>query len=229
MRIRVAVEDIEPDHWVAWALDLPACFSSEISAEGAIRNAPQKIAEHFAWLLIRDKLSLVVNEPIEVEVVETFHSFASKENPNYLVNGLFDDDRRALGYWDVKIALRLLDWTRQDLLSVLQTAYKNQYIKVLSSEARGSIAEVLNHIAISENWYFNQLGFGLEQSRLPKDALEKLAMVRANSREQLIKMIGDNRVTKNCDELWSGRKIMRRTLWHERDHFQQVIQLLTRG
>jgi hypothetical protein len=28
MRIRIAVEDIEPNHWIAWAFDLPACYSS---------------------------------------------------------------------------------------------------------------------------------------------------------------------------------------------------------
>lgn len=35
MRIRLAVEDIEPNHWVAWALDLPACYSSTATASAA--------------------------------------------------------------------------------------------------------------------------------------------------------------------------------------------------
>jgi len=228
MRIRVAVEDMEPNHWIAWALDLPACFSSEITAEAAVSNAPHIIAEHFTWLWNRDKMSLVVNDAIEVEVVETFHSFASQQDPTYTVNAFFEDDRRALGYWDIKIALRILDWTRQDLLAVLQAASQEQLTRVFPGEKQGSIAGIMNHLATSENWYFEQLECGLDQSQLPNNLWEKLTTVRANTRQQLVRLIGEDRVTRNCDELWSARKIMRRTLWHERDHFQQIIKLLVR-
>lgn len=226
MRIRLAVEDIELNHWLAWALDLPACFSSAITAADAVAHAPQKIAEHFSWLLNHDGLLLIVNEPIEVEVVETFHSFASNEDPDYVVNAFFEDDRRPLGYWDIEIALRLLDWTRQDLLDVIQSTTQDQLTKAISGEVRGSITGILNHVAIAENWYFDQLGCGLEQQQLPSNPMEKLVIVRANTRAQLVKLNGYEQLTKNCDELWSARKIVRRTLWHERDHTQQITQLL---
>ena len=226
MHIRLAVEDMEPNHWIAWALNLHACFSSATTAADAVAYAPQKIAEYFSWLLNHNSLLPAVNEPIEVEVIETFHSFASSEDPEYIVNALFDDDRRPLGYWDVETALRLLDWTRQDLLGVIHSTTQDQLAKVLKGEVRGSITGILNHVASAENWYFNQLGCGLEQSHLPGDSLEKLARVRANTQEQLVKLIGDEQIKKNRDELWSARKIMRRTLWHERDHTQQIVQLL---
>jgi uncharacterized damage-inducible protein DinB/predicted RNase H-like HicB family nuclease len=226
MRIHLAVEDVEPNHWIAWALDLPACFSSATTIADAVAHAPQKIAEYFSWLLSHDSLLLIVNEPIEVEVVEIFHSFVSSEAPDYIVNAFFKDDRCPLGYWDVEIALRLLDWTRQDLLSVIHLTTQDQLTKAIPGEVRGSITGILNHVAIAENWYFNQLGYSLERAQLPSDSLEILALVRANTREQLVKLIGNERITKNCDELWSARKIVRRTLWHERDHTQQIMQLL---
>jgi uncharacterized damage-inducible protein DinB len=226
MHIHLAVEDMEPNHWIAWALNLPACFSSATTAANAVAYAPQKIAEYFSWLLIHSSLLPAVNEPIEVEVIETFHSFASSEDPEYIVNALFDDDRRPLAYWDVEIALRLLNWTRQDLLSAIQSITQEQLTKAISGERRGSITGILNHIAIAENWYFEKSGRGLEWAKLPDDPLEKIAIVRANTHEQLVKLIGDKQITKNCDELWSARKIMRRTLWHERDHTQQIVQLL---
>jgi hypothetical protein len=28
MPYRVAVEDIEPQHWVAWVVDVPGCFAT---------------------------------------------------------------------------------------------------------------------------------------------------------------------------------------------------------
>jgi uncharacterized damage-inducible protein DinB len=227
MHIRLAVEDVEPNHWIAWALDLPACYSSATTIADTVAYAPQKIAEYFSWLLDHDNLLLIVNEPIEVEVVETFHSFVSSNDPDYIVNAFFEDDRRPWGYWDDEIALRLLNWTRQDLLGVIHSTTQEQLTKAIMGEVRGSITGILNHVAIAENWYFNQLGYGLEQAQLPSDPLEKLIVVRANSRKQLVKLIGDERITKNCDELWSARKIVRRTLWHERDHTQQSMQLLT--
>jgi uncharacterized damage-inducible protein DinB len=226
MRIHLAVEDMEPNHWIAWAIILPACFSSATTAVDAVAHAPQKITEYFSWLLAHNNLSPVVDEPIEVEVIETFHSFASSEDPEYIVNALFDDDRRPLGYWDVEIALRLLNWTRQDLLSAIRSITQEQLTKEISGETRGSITGILNHIATAENWYFEQLGRGLERAKLSDDTLEKIAIVRANTQEQLVKLVSDKRITKNCDELWSARKIMRRTLWHERDHTQQIVQLL---
>jgi uncharacterized damage-inducible protein DinB len=225
MHIRLAVEDIEPNHWIAWALDLPACYSSARTMADAITHAPKKIVEYYSWISKHDKSTPFVDEPLEVQIVETFQSRASREDPDYLVNAFFEDDRRPLGYWEVAIALQLLDWTRQDLLGVIQGVSPIQLTETFSGEARGSITGILNHIAGAENWYFGQLGLG--QGDLPADPLEKLEMVRRNSRKQLIKLVGDEQVLQNCDELWSGRKIVRRTLWHERDHTQHILQLLS--
>jgi uncharacterized damage-inducible protein DinB len=227
MPIHIAVEDMEPDHWIAWAIDLPVCFSSATTAADAVAHAPQKITEYFSWLLAHDPGLPAVIQPIEVEVIETFHSFACREDPEYIVNAFFEDDRRPLGYWDVEIALRLLNWTRQDLFGTIQSIPPEQLAKGISGEKRGSIAGILNHIATAENWYFEQLDCGVERATLSGEPLEKIAIVRANTREQLLRWIGDKRITKNCEELWSARKIVRRTLWHERDHTQQIVQLLS--
>ena len=226
MHIYLAVEDMEPNHWIAWALNLPACFSSATTTADAIAHSPQRVAEYFSWLSQHDSSLPIVNEQIETEVVETFQSFLSCEDPDYIVNAFFKDDRRPLGYWDADISLRLMSWTRQDLLSAIQSINQEQLTKAIPGEAHGSIAGILNHVAIAENWYFNQLGCGLERARLPDAPLEKLAQVRTNTGEQLVKLIGNEQITKSCNEVWSARKVMRRTLWHERDHTQHIIQLL---
>jgi uncharacterized damage-inducible protein DinB len=229
MRIRLVVEDMEPNHWIAWAVDLPGCFSSATTAQSAIAKAPQKIIEHFSWLSKHDNSLLVVNDTdtIETEVVETFQSFPSSEDPDYIVNAFFESDRQPLGYWDFEIALRLLTWTRQDLLDVLHSVSQDSLNKPIPDEVRGSIAGIIAHVAVAENWYLDQLGYGLAQADLPKDPLEKLERVRSNTREQLAKLIGDDRITKNSDELWSARKVLRRTLWHEQDHTQHIVRLLS--
>lgn len=226
MRIRLAVEDMEPNHWIAWAVDLPGCFSSATTAQSAIANASQKVLEYFSWLSKHDGSLLVVDDTIETEVIEAFQSFPSIEDPYYIVNAFFEIDRQPLGYWDIEIALRLLAYTRQDLLDAVHSVSQDSLTESIPDEVRGSIAGIIDHIAVAENWYFGQLGYGLAPTDLPKDPLEKLKRVRANTREQLIKLAGDKRITRDFDELWSARKAVRRSLWHERDHTQHISRLV---
>jgi hypothetical protein len=226
MRYRLAVEDMESDHWIAWVLDLPACFSSARTQTDAVARSPGCITEYYTWLKGHDGSLPAMVEPVEVEIVETFHSFPCSDDPDYLVNAFFDDDRRSLDYWTVEITLRLLQWTRQDLLKVVQPVSKEQLNKPVAGELRGSIAGLLEHVAFAENWYFDQIGLGLNQAQLPDDPFDMLSVVRANTRAHLVKLIGDERIYKDRDESWSARKVIRRTLWHERDHTRHILKLL---
>ncbi len=226
MRYRLSIEDMEPNHWVVWVLDLPACFSSAQTPVDAVALAPGRISAYYSWLSSHDSSLPVITESIEVEIVETFHSFASTQDQEYLVNAFFEDDRRPPNYWDVELALRLLQWTRQDLLKVVQSATQEQLSRPMVCEVRGSIAGIIKHIAGAENWYFDQLDLALDRAQLPDDPLDMLKAVRTNTRAQLVKLMGNERITKNCDELWSARKVIRRTLWHERDHTQHIAHLL---
>jgi len=227
MSYRLAVEDIEANHWIAWVLDLPACFSSAQTETEAVTRAPERIAAYYSWLSGHDPSLPEVDRPFEVELVETFRSFTSSEDPEYLVNAFFEDDRRPLTYWDVVVVLRLLQCTRRDLLNVLGTAPSEQPHQTLAGEVHGSILGLVEHVAGAENWYLGQLDLALQRVQLLANPLERLQAVRANTRVQLVKLIGRERITENCDELWSARKVVRRTLWHERDHTQHIARLLS--
>jgi predicted RNase H-like HicB family nuclease len=218
MIYRVGVEDIEPNHWLGWVLDLPGCFSAAASEAEAIARVPAAIAAYYAWLARQDSTLPLTTGPGEVRVVESFRAFSDPNDPTYLVNAFFEEDRRPLSYWDVTVALRLLDWTRQELQQVLRPATPEQLA--------GPIGKLVKHIANAENWYFSRLALGLDPSHLPPDPVERLAAVRANARSQLIYLIGDEQIASLNSEQWSARKILRRTLWHERDHTRQLRQLL---
>jgi predicted RNase H-like HicB family nuclease len=226
MRFRIAVEDIEPDHWIAWALDLPGCYSSAKTSDEAVARVPESIAGYFSWVSRYDSALPVPQEPAEIEIVERFRSFPSRKDPEYLVNAFFDDDRRLVGYWDVVTAQRLLDWSRASLFQIIQTADRRKLARPIPGEVQGSIAGILGHIAGAENWYLGMLGLALEQNRIPEDPLERLEQVRLRAGEQFWKLIGEARITENKDEQWSARKIIRRTLWHERDHARHIERLL---
>ena len=226
MHYRLAIEDMEPNHWIAWVLDLPACFSPAKTRDEAIDNTPEVIAQYFVWLVNHNSALPVSNATIETEVVESFQSFPSEKDPEYIVNAIFNDGRRPMGYWEVEVVAGLLDWTRQDLLSVLNSMISTDLNKPIAGEVQGSIAGILRHIAIAEDWYFSQLGFALERWQIPKDPYGMLKTVRENTQKQLIKLVGTEQITENNSEQWSARKVLRRTLWHERDHTQHITKLL---
>jgi uncharacterized damage-inducible protein DinB/predicted RNase H-like HicB family nuclease len=227
MHYRLAVEDIEPSHWVAWALDLPGCFSPAKTSADAIAAAPRRIGEYFSWVREYDPRSPLPPEAVETDVVETFHSFPSKDDPEYIVNAFFEDDRRPLSYWDVIASLRLLEWTRQDLLQVIASVDESRLQMTIPGETFKSISGIIRHVAGAENWYFGHMSLALEWAALPDDSLKKIELIRKNTKEQIWKLMGETRITEAQNEKWSGRKVIRRTLWHERDHTQHIQQLLT--
>ncbi len=228
MCYRLAVEDVEPDHYVCWVLDLLGCFSSGRDVSAAVAGAPAAITDYYVWIRRQDSSVPVVTGPFEVTVVEEFRAQPSSEDPEYLVNAFFDDDRRPLSYWEVAAGLRLLGWSRQDLLNVVEILLPEELHQPISGEDRGTIAGVLTHVAGAENWYFGQLDRSIKESALPDDTFARLEAVRANSRSQLISMIADGRIVEHRGERWSARKVLRRTLWHERDHVRHIVQLAER-
>jgi predicted RNase H-like HicB family nuclease len=226
MRYRLALEDMETKQWIAWVLDLPGCFSSGATTEEAIARAPKAINAYFAWLGRHHRTLRAPAEPPELDIVQTFHAFPARDNPQYIVNAFFDDDRRPLSYWDVVVALRLLTWTRLDLWNLLRPLTPTEFERPRSDKENTSIASIVGHIQRAENWFLSHLNLGLEAEQLPDNPLGKLVAVRAHTRKQIPWMIGRRRTTKVQDETWSARKILRRLIWHERDHTAHIAQLL---
>lgn len=96
----------------------------------------------------------------------------------------------------------------------------------IPGEKRDSIAGVLDHIAWAEWWYFDRLNQAFPRSEMPGDPLTKLEKVRAQTRARLPKLVGDAQVVERVGEQWSARQVLRRTLWHERDHIEQIKELM---
>jgi len=224
MLYRIGVEDIEPNHWVAWVFELPGCFSKALNREDAVANAPLRIAEYFKWLSSHNYKAPRVAEPIEVEVIESFNSFVSEGD--YIVNAFFKDDRRLLSHDEIEHVLRLLEYTRSDLLQVIQQIPSDQLDKLLRGEVQGSLRGILNHVAWAEWWYFDRLNLAFKEEQMPSNIMSRLEKVRVHTRRQLLQLVSNTTITERIGEQWSARKIVRRTLWHERAHTQQIIRYL---
>jgi uncharacterized damage-inducible protein DinB len=222
MRYRVGVEDIEPNHYVAFVFNLPGCFNSAGTEAEAVNTVPEQIMAYYDWIIQHDPSLVVPTPSFSVEVAETFQALPSPSDPDYLVNAFFADDQRPLGYWDVVTAQRLLEWSRKDLFDIVQTIPSAQLHQPIPTEVRGSVAGILEHIAGAENWYLSHFELALDRTVLPNDPLERLMAVREHSHRQLM---GDEHVHEDNGEQWSARKLVRRMLWHERDHTRHIKQI----
>ncbi len=58
------------------------------------------------------------------------------------------------------------------------------------------------------------------------DPLAKLEKARAQTRARLPELVGAAQIVERVGERWSARKVLRRTLWHERDHTQHIAKLI---
>ncbi len=126
MQYRVAVEDIEPAHFVAWVLDLPGCFGRGPTADTAIRDVPLQIQTYYQWVIQYDQQLVIGPMPTTITVVEHFQARPSSTDTEYIVNACFADDHRPLTYWDVVTALQLLRWTRATLLVLINNLTAKQ-------------------------------------------------------------------------------------------------------
>jgi hypothetical protein len=222
---RLAIEDIEPQRFVAWALDLPGCFGRGPTAAEALDAAPGAIADYFAWAAAHDPATPRPSAAVETRLVESFTARPSAQRPGYLINAFFEDDRRALAFWDVAVALRVLEWSREDLLRLLASLPGDLLRRVAPRQGPRSIADVVEHAAGAENWYFSHLGLAIDRAGLPADPIARLHAVRVHARSVLPDLVGDDRVIERYGEFWSARKIVRRMLWHERVHAAQIARV----
>ncbi|MEN4042500.1 MAG: DinB family protein, partial [Anaerolineaceae bacterium] len=126
----------------------------------------------------------------------------------------------------VQRGLKVLSFSRADLLELIKDLPEETLDREYAGE-RWSIRGIVRHIANAEWWYQTRLGLeNLDRRALPENIHERLAVVRARSEEILPQLEGKVNVAGIEGELWSPRKMLRRSAWHERDHIEHIRKLL---
>ena len=137
----------------------------------------------------------------------------------------FEHDWKPLTATDIEHGLKLLEWSRSDLLSIVQKLTPEQWRYKKEGE-RWDIAGIVNHIGGAEWWYLDRLGLAFPRDEVPKEPVERLAKVRNLMNEVLPTLKDVDQVLGMDGEFWSPRKVLRRALWHERDHTEHIQKLL---
>jgi uncharacterized damage-inducible protein DinB len=209
MAYAVGVEDIEPDHWVAWAFAHPGLTGKGSTPDEAVASLRTALREG------------------DIQITEQFRAYPSEEDPNYLVNAFFEDDKRPLAADEVRTALGELEKSRQELLLLVSRVPLDVLAQPIPGEVFGSVQGILRHIARAEWWYCDRLDGAAAWTTLPGEPFAALAVSRDNTRAWLPTLVGDGRTATLQGETWSARKVLRRTVWHERDHIQHITARLT--
>jgi uncharacterized damage-inducible protein DinB len=230
MKFAIGIENNFENRSLAWVLGHPGCFVYGPNSDSALAAAPQAILDYSAWIASRNRgESWVDTNRIELVLTDTWEVYTIDERFNlavegYEVNAWFLDDWKPLTVEDVERAAQLLAWSRMDLLEAVYGLSP----EAMNADHPGewwSIAGILNHIDGGEQWYLDRLGLVFPRQHLAKDPFERLSETRAQLVDALPALVGSTQVVGVEGEFWSPRKLLRRALWHERDHTAHILRL----
>jgi hypothetical protein len=232
MRFRVGIENNnEGIRSIAWVLDHPGCFAYGGDEQEALANAFIAIREYAKWIDKHEKSWVPLDAEIEIHAEQIWidytinEEFDRVEKDGYDVEPFFEHDWKLLNAIDIEHGLKLLEWSRADLLAVIEKLTPGQWAYQKEGE-RWDITGIVNHIGGAEWWYLDRLGMAFPRAEVPKEPLERIKKVR-NLMDAVLPTLKDvNQVVGMDGELWSPRKVLRRALWHERDHTEHIRKLL---
>jgi len=230
MRLQVGIENNFEGRSLAWVLGHPGCFAYGIDGEGAYAALPQVVVDYAAWIAAHNQGECWVDSRhIELQWAETWDVYTIDEaydlaEQGYEVNAFFRHDWKPLMEEDIQCGQLLLAWSRMDLLATVA----NLSLEALATRHPGErwdLSGILKHVGGAEWWYLDRLGFAFSPQEVPDDPFERLDVVRKHLLQALPRLTGVTQVVGVDGEIWSPRKLLRRTLWHERDHTIHILKL----
>jgi hypothetical protein len=234
LKLLVALENNVEGRSLAWALEFPGCFAYGADPPSALVVLPEAFRGYFEWIQSHSPAeTLPFPEGVEVDLVESWDVYAIDGGFNvapqgeYDVNAWFRHDWVPLSEGEVQRASRLLAWSREDLLAAVQ-GLSGASLQAERTGERWSIASILKHVGGAEWWYLDRLGLAFPRQEVLDDPFQRLERVRLRLLEVLPSLIGSRQVVGVDGEFWSPRKLVRRLVWHERDHTAHILGLKIR-
>jgi hypothetical protein len=234
MIFQAGIENNNEGRTIAWALEHPGCFAYGVNADGALLNLEGALSKYAGWILRHDtrtwlsfadsEIDIIINGVWDVYYINDDMDKAT-EVDGYNVNSFFPYDWKPLTALEVRHGMDLLTWSREDLLKSVQGLSPAKLDATYSGE-RWSINGILGHIGGAEWGYLERLGLAFPREQLPEEPLARLEKVRKHLASTLYKLGGLKQVIGVDGEFWSPRKLLRRTLWHEREHTEHIRKLL---
>lgn len=232
MLIRIGIENNNEGRCLAWALDYPGCFAYGSEESEALIYLPMALLAHEHWIRNHTDAPWVKFNDLDLRVVEQFATFRmgidykpAPPGEGYEINAWFIDDWRPLSSIEIEQSLKIFHWQRDELLAGLSTLNPEILIKQHPGQ-RWNILGIAKHVANAELWYLSRMDLvSLNRRDLLPDYEGRL-MQTSQLIDQTFPSFADRVEVSGIDgEFWSFRKIIRRTLWHQRDHIEHIKEL----
>lgn len=224
MLIKIGLQNGFEGKSIAWVLDYPGCQAYGKDGSEAILKVPQALVAYQSWVGEHTSNSWMTDlGDFDVRLAEVLEE---DKAVSPAINW-FAHDALPLTQIEVERGLQVLTWLRADLLDWVKPLSDSALDQPFEGE-RWSIRGILAHVAGAEFWYLDRFGLaGMRKEDLAKDVFERLTQVRARMDAVLPELVGNAEIREVDGELWSGRKILRRAAWHEKDHIQHILRLMT--
>lgn len=224
--IQIGIERNVEGRTLAWALDYPGVFTYGADDAEALIRIPRQILTFESWLNFHTDQPWLQLEGLDMHIDETFEAFQVEVDGGiHEVHAFFRSDLIPLTEEDVRQALLIYNWQREELLAGVETLP----VEILKHEFEGqrwTIEDILAYIARVESWYFSHLGIEFHQPAESGDPMKLLEVSAAETNRCLPDLTGFDQVFELRQEKWSARKLVRRLLWHQRDQIDRIRDLV---
>jgi predicted RNase H-like HicB family nuclease/uncharacterized damage-inducible protein DinB len=219
MAYLVCVEEAE-DRWIAHVPDLPGCFAWDEGRDVAIKAVPDAVERFIAWAKEHGIRITGLSAPMQVSEVIRAWEFEDGK----MVQAFFATDRPPIFSEELREFRVLLEATLRDLAVALEELSPEDMQQTFKDE-RWSIGGVVEHVARAEWWYLDRLGLAFPRDEMPTDPIEAVMTIHQHMLASLEALVERSGVLTVRGEAWSSRKVLRRTLWHRRDHHDHILKL----
>lgn len=212
---------------MAFAPDIPGSYGWGPNRGQAMDILAADIAWTSRWLQDHG-LKRSTHGPLTI--IETVPAMGTASS--YDSEGFFSWDAQVYTEQDLEETKEIIGWSRSGLINYLKNLPQPCW-HISPLPGKQTVAEVVEHIAIAEWWYTTRVP-GANPLRVnwqdyPADPLDKLIAIRADVEHYLMGM-KDIDLSQRAAvfiknrETWSGRKVLRRMVWHELHHYKQLLK-----
>jgi hypothetical protein len=235
MIFQVGIENNNEGRSIAWALEHPGCYAYGLNASAAALNIESALIRYAKWIANHDSQGWLAVQPNDIDIVingqwDVYYinnnddKVSELDENGYSVESFFPYDWKPLTLDEAKRGLNMLAWSREDLLQSVRGLSPEKLDATYVGE-RWSINGILGHVGGAEWWYLSRLGLAFPRDQVPEEPMARLEMVRKHLKEVLGRLVEVKQVIGVEGEFWSPRKVLRRALWHERNHVEHILKL----
>jgi predicted RNase H-like HicB family nuclease len=225
VEVHVGLEVDANGQAMAWIGELPGCHVRGHTEAVALEKVPLAVYEYCVWLRAHGE---EIADPGTVEIVAVERVEVPTDLGQALSHAIFQFDRLPLAPDLSRLALRATQYARLDLLEMLPALHPDMRGR-LEGVSR-TLGQTLDHLVLTDLWQ-------AIRTLDPEDVETRiylLDMVRGGILpllEEAASHTGRERaytaltLETGEEERWTGYKVLRRAVGHERLHFRHLQRL----